>query len=556
NEQGKILFLLFSLASHALFAEQFAYLITFTNKQGTRPKSDSALFLSTRSLQRRAQAGVVFDTTDLPITQAYVDSVLQQTNGKIHGKSKWLNACVILIRDSSLIHNIDRFAFVSSYRLVGYYAADLHLPLHTTSDKSKANIAQKLTAFDAAYYYNTWLQTRLLNGDAIHRTGYKGTNKLIAVLDGGFDATDLHRGFDSMRRSGGIKEVYNFVLDTSYVYSYDIHGTQALSTIAANVPDTFVGSAPQASFALYITEDWFTEQPIELFNMAVAMERADSLGADIISSSLGYNTFDNPSDDLNFNRDCDGKSTIAARAVNMATQKGMLFIASAGNEGENVWRKVLTPGDADSALTVGSVNVAGLNPASSGRGPNAAGHTKPDVCALGNLASVFSREGYMQRDGTSFAVPQIAGWAACLWQAAPNATAFQIKQAMRACASKFSSPQDQLGYGIPDLKCAYKYLVKDTIPNVDTPTNAAWIYINPVPANTLLYINLNKDTAPQTVKLIIYSDAGQKMAEQMVSSQTTAIVNISIPVGSFAPGVYFLHAVSPVRNDVIKWIKN
>jgi subtilisin family serine protease len=311
----------------------------------------------------------------------------------------------------------------------------------------------KSTAFNAGYYGGTWAQTQLVKGQYIHERGYAGKGKYVAVFDGGFTGVNTHRGFDSLRAQNSIIDVHNFVLDTTTVYNYDDHGMAALSTIAANVADTFVGSAPKSQYALYVTEDGQSEQLIELFNFLFATERADSVGIDVISCSLGYNTFDNPDDDLVFSRDCDGRTTVAAKAVNMASAKGMIVVISAGNDGLSPWGKVLTPGDADSALTIGSVTGSGAEVYSSGKGPNASGVVKPDVCALGELSAVLTLSGYGQRAGTSFATPQIAGWVACIWGALPTLKASVLRKAIRSCASQYRSPTAQMGYGIPDLQC-------------------------------------------------------------------------------------------------------
>ncbi len=534
-------------------AMQYAYQVNFSNKNGTLPFSDSLTFLTTRSLARRASQGIALDSTDLPVTKAYVDSVLHVTGGKLHCTSKWLNLCVILLSDSSQIHNAEALAFVGSTRLVAVYSGILHKEPVADGDESTlgATFAARTTS-GSGYYSQTWNQTTMVNGDYLHDIGFKGAGKLIAVLDAGFAGTNTHVGFDSLRTSGRIVDSHNFTLASSGVYAYDSHGTEILSTMAGYVPNTYVGSAPLASYALYISEDDNSEQPIELLNMLAASERADSIGADIITSSLGYNTFDNTAYNLVYATDIDGKTTIAAKAANIATQKGMLFVASAGNEGDNSWMHILTPGDADSALTIGNVNSSGVNASTSGYGPNAAGQVKPDVCALGEPGAVFnSTGGYIADNGTSISTPEIAGWAACLWEAVPGATPAKLRNAIIRCASRYTSPGTQIGYGIPNFKCTAIDL--DVIDTPIPQTAELQVLVpNPVMENINIIITLQ---SPQEVFFRLTDLAGK---EVMVFSSTFASgknAAITYNVANLPGGIYFLKAVTSTQQQVLKVIK-
>lgn len=471
-------------------ALQYAYQVNFWNKNGTRPFSDSSVFLTSRSLARRSAQGIVLDSTDLPVTKAYVDSVLSLTGGTLHITSKWLNLCVILVTDTSRMSALNGIAFVKSKKMVAAYSTILHKGgFDSDGDEAASTPAYKTTS-GAAYYANTWDQTNMVNGYHLHDLGYKGQGKLIAVVDAGYYGTNTHPAFDSLRTSGRIVDERNFTLASNSVYAYDTHGTEVLSTMAGYVPNTYVGSAPLASYALYIGEDNNSEQPIELFNLLAATERADSIGADIVTTSLGYNTFDNSSFDLVFSRDLDGKTTPAAIGANMATQKGMLFVSSAGNEGGNSWNMILTPGDADSALTIGSVDISGNCASTSGYGPNAAGRVKPDACTLGQPGAVASAAGgFGSNSGTSIATPEIAGWAACLWQGASNVTTGQLRRAIIKCASRFTSPGTQIGYGIPNFRCAAIQL--EVIDNQQPPISEFNIIIaNPVTQSLNIIVNL------------------------------------------------------------------
>ena len=541
---GAVVLLLLTLSEKAV-AVQYAFQVSFTDKNNT-PYSLSAplAYLSPRAIARRAAQGISIDNTDLPVDPAYIDSVLTLTGGKMHEVSRWLNLCVILLSDSANIHALDGKPYITSTSLIAYYPGILHKELAVAT-----STVQKITA-DATYYGNTWYQTSLVHGDFLHGQGFDGSGKLIAVLDAGFQSVDTHPGFDSLFMNGRVYDTHNFKLAAPGVYAYSAHGTGVLSTIAGFVPGTFVGTAPRAMYALYVSEDSQSEQPIEMYNMLAASERADSIGADIITSSLGYNTFDDfHSADLVYATDLDGKSTIAARAANMATRKGMLFVASAGNEGGNSWNHILTPGDADSALTVGSVDNTGTAWFTSGYGPNAAGQVKPDVCAYGHNASVFTTTGYGAEDGTSLSVPQIAGWAACLWQANPSATPYLIRQAIMKCASKYSSSDTHIGYGVPNFQCTQQVLSVADTPPPFSATN--WIMATPNPFNGDLKLFISP-AAAGNVYFSLTDMAGRLVATMQAYAYHGTNIPMIFSLPSISSGAYILKATCSSQQQVIR----
>jgi serine protease AprX len=530
-------------------AVQYGYLVRFTDKNNTPFSLSSPLaYLSPRAMARRTMQGIAVDSADLPVNHTYIDSVLMLTGGILHESSKWLNLCVILLSDSTQIHALDGKAFIRSTQYLAYYGTDLH---HKPSPAAHA--AGKTTSSDSPYYGNTWDQTSVVNGFVLHDAGFNGQGKIIAVLDAGFINTDVHPGFDSMYNSGRLVDHYNFNLATPGVYNSDTHGYEVLSTMAGYVPGTYVGTAPMASYALYITEDYSGENRVELVNMLCGAERADSIGADVITTSLGYNTFDDPTMDFVFATDFDGKTTIAAQAANIATMKGMLFVASAGNEGGGGWNMILTPGDADSALTIGSVTSSLTPYYSSGYGPNAAGQVKPDVCGLGQTASVFyGTNGYGALGGTSLSTPQIAGWAACLWQANPTATPWLIRQAIIRCASSYSAPTDHIGYGVPNFACTEQIL------KVNQPqppfTGANWVIATPNPFGNELLLAVSPEENGN-VDFMLMDIAGRTVSDtrHYMAKGTNQTVSISLP--DVHAGVYVLMAVSATQQQVLKVVK-
>lgn len=528
-------------------AVQYAYQVIFTDKNSTPYSlSNPSLYLSARAIDRRTRQGIAIDSTDIPVNQTYINQVLTLTGGKFHEASRWFNFCVILVSDSAVIHSLDNRPYILGTKFIAYYADSLHRPLPPGNTYN--NPDKRPTSGGSAYYGETWNQTNMVKGNFLHDNGFTGGGKLIAVLDGGFIATDTHPGFHDLWSSGRVLDVHDFVHATESIFAHDTHGTKVLSTMAGYAPNTYVGSAPMASYALYISEDANSEQPIELINMLCATERADSLGADIVSTSLGYNLFDNGIGDFNFSTDFDGKTTIAAQAANVATLKGILFVASAGNEGGNSWNFVLTPGDADSALTIGSVDISGTNAPNSGYGPNAAGQVKPDVCAMGQPGSIFTTTGgYGTEGGTSFATPQVAGWAACLWQSYPKATPYQIKQAIRKCASSFTTPGPHIGYGIPNFQCATNELL-----NVIDPHNGPRDLIsalNPFKGEMQMVVTTDTD---QYVDIALIDVTGRIVTtiHQLFTKQMATPV--TVPVYELPHGLYFLKAVSPTRQQVLK----
>ena len=549
------------LLTNRATASQFAFQITFTDKNNTPYSlSDPLVYLSSRALARRSIQGIAIDSTDLPVNQTYVDSVLVLTGpgSVLHETSRWLNMCMILLPDSASILNLAGKSFISNITLVGYYATDLHRNSATTGTSSNAAPAKRTTNTDSDYYGDTWLQTLMVNGNFLNDNGYKGEGKLIAVLDAGYIGTNTLPGFDSMWFSGRVVDMYDFTFRNTEVFLQADHGTEVLSTMAGYVPDTFVGTAPFAMYALYVSEYNPDDQPLELDNMICASERADSLGADVITESLGYDIFDYPPGSGQvFATDLDGKTTVAAKAANIATKKGMLFVATAGNDGSPIsgWgNHIMTPGDADSALTIGSVDGSEDASSFSGYGPNAAGQIKPDVCGMGEGAYTFSSGGgYTTPAGTSISTPQIAGWAACLWQANPNATPYQIRQAIIKCANHYSDPGPQLGYGVPNFQCTEQALnVKDTPPPF---SKTIWVIAAPNPFSDEIKLLVSPNES-QDVQFTIVDMTGKEVASLQLFLYQGYNTPITIPAQELPAGIYILKAVSTTQEQVVKLEKS
>lgn len=450
--------LLFTLGMLKSNAQFFRYIIRLKNKTGTPYSiSNPSQFLTQRAIDRRIRYGIAIDETDLPITPRYIDSIRQAGNVTIINLSKWLNQVCIYTTDAAALNKINGFDFVLSSSSIAAKTQNSSQPVNKQLDIpsliTPATPASVQNSNDFYSYGSSYDQVHLHNAEFLHNYNFRGQGMQIAIIDDGFANFLTLSTFDSVRNNHQILGTWDFVTNNSSVNEDDNHGMKCFSTIAANMPGNFVGTAPAASYYLYRTEDISSEYPIEEQNWVAAAERADSLGVDILTTSLGYTTFDNSTFNHTY-ADLNGNTTIMARAANLAVKKGILALAAAGNDGNNSWHYISTQGDADSVLTIGAVSVSRQVASFSSYGPNSDGQIKPDIAALGTNAVVAST-GTGQPvfgNGTSFATPIMAGITACLWQAFPEVKNLDIVQGLRASGDKYTTPDDRSGYGIPDVK--------------------------------------------------------------------------------------------------------
>jgi hypothetical protein len=540
--------------------QQHAYRISFTDKKGAAADiSLPAAFLSARALDRRNVQHLAIDSADLPVSKVYVDSVLKLTGGILHLRSRWLNYCVVLVSDTSDMQFVRGKSFVKDITYVAMFSSPLHLlpaaPFSTGDTAATAGVpggSTMKTTSDVGYYGSAYDQINIANGQYLHNQGYRGSGKMIAVLDAGFAYVNTLAGFDSMRSGNRLADTYNFDLDTNDVFNYSTHGMEVLSTMAGIVNGAFVGTAPDALYALYLTEHNADEQPFEMDNLVAGLERADSIGADIASISLGYNFMSIGMINANLSfADIDGKTTVAARAANIATRKGMLIVSSAGNEGSNSWGKILTPGDADSALTIGSVDGLKNRSATSGKGPNSAGVLKPDVCMQGAPAAVLNTVGSVSSgSGTSLATPEMAGLAACLWQMFPKATPYQLRDAIRRSAHRADRPDTLYGYGVPDFGKAadlLKLVVDTTAPVLPDFT------VGPSPFSGTFQLNIGA-MGNTTAELSLVDVQGKLLLQRSLLLNAGAnTFDVAMP-GNAPSGIYILRIVSGGQMKVVKLV--
>ncbi|MCA0362636.1 MAG: S8 family serine peptidase [Bacteroidetes bacterium] len=433
--------LLYLFFSGLIASGQNKYFIYLKDKTGSsfsinKPEE----FLSARSINRRKTQKIAINLRDIPVNKTYIDQIITK-GAKVLGKSKWLNAVLIAATETQL-NEIKKLSFVSSVEGNG--------DIKGARIGTTANFNNKFGTQEDYNYGNSLNQIQQIGADKMHKAGFTGKGILIAILDSGFEKAINLEVFKHLVSENKIIMTYDFVDQESDVYDDHNHGTSVLSCIAAKSPGKLYGTAPDASIALFRTEDVSSETKIEEVNWLLAAEKADSLGADVINSSLGYYEFDNPKQNYVYT-DMDGNKTISAKAADFAVGVGIIVVVSAGNEGNTAWKYISTPADADSVISVGAVDVGG-NPAGfSSFGPGPTGTIKPEVAARGSSTVLaYPNNTIGASNGTSFSSPIMAGFCASLKQEFPTLTALQMREVIIKSASKYETPDTRVGYGIPN----------------------------------------------------------------------------------------------------------
>ena len=403
-------------------------------------------FLSSEAIARRERMGIAVEADDCPIAPAILDQ-LAQIGVKPILTSKWMRTVVVESEDYGVEQTLRQLPMVDSVQFV--WQGEATAPLDRV--ESGERLAPTKEPKKSPYGYALG-QIKLLNGLKLHRAGFRGQGMRVAVIDAGFLNADRMRVFDSLRLLG----TYNVVSPGQSVFAEDEHGTKVLSCLAANAPGWMVGTAPEASYWLIKSEDSRSEYPIEEDYYVAALEFADSVGVAVVSSSLGYYTFDD--DSLSYTQaDLDGHTAFISRAAHRAAEKGLLLFSSAGNEGNSTWEKITFPADTEGILTVGSMTSQKERSRFSSKGLTADGRIKPDLVALGSGSCVVVGSGEISYgSGTSFATPILAGMGICLWQALPQLSPQELIDLLRQSGSQAERPDAELGYGLPNLYKAYK----------------------------------------------------------------------------------------------------
>ncbi len=438
----------FSLLGQDNYKQYDKFWVEFTDKNNNPYSVFKPLeYLSPRALERRKKQGIPIKENDLPVTPNYIFQ-LRDLGAEVNYTSKWLNGASITA-DSTTFLRIMKLPCIKHGEAVGVSKPNrAHRPKnpipYTSFEKSEDKYGEAAN------------QIKQLNGHILHDLGYDGSGMLVAVLDGGFNNVDIMPFFDSLRADGRLLQGRDFVMNDYYPYESSSHGSQVLSTMAANIPGLMIGTAPGASYVCVKTEETSSELRIEEDNWVVGAEYADSLGADVINSSLGYTQFDDKRMNYTY-KDMDGNTTRVTKGADVAASKGILVVNSAGNSGAGAWKFIGAPADGDSVLAVGAVDAVGRKSYFSSFGPSADKQVKPDVSAKGSSTTVASLYGYSadRADGTSFAAPVTAGMVASLWQAFPDKSNMEIMEAVRTNGHLNTDPSTGLGYGVPDYYAAY-----------------------------------------------------------------------------------------------------
>jgi subtilisin family serine protease len=519
------LFLAF-IAGKPMFAQVTAgpkkYWITFKDKSNSPYSINTPeQFLSEAALKRRQLQNIPIKDNDLPVNQLYVDQI-QNLGVQVISRSKWFNSITIQVDDTSILSTINSLPFVNGYSQVARlkaktvaddFMADLRRVAEATEAKQKkANSTQTKSATNNGVYGAANVQIEMIGGSKLHEMGFTGKGMTIAVLDAGFYNVDQISHFDSLRQSGRLLGTKDFVQGGTQVFEDNSHGMSVLSTMAANTPGEIVGTAPQANYWLLRTEEAATEFIIEEYNWVAGAEFADSVGAWIINSSLGYTRFDDTLTSHTYNQ-LDGNTTPITIGADLAASKGILVINSAGNSGGDAWRFIGAPADGDSVLTIGAVNSERAYASFSSRGPSVDGRIKPNVCAMGQQSVLVVSSGEVARsNGTSFSSPILAGMAACLWQAHPTASAMEIFKAIEQSADQYENPDDMKGFGIPDFMEAHSILARTQL-NQTASDSIVNVFPNPfIEGLSLEFFS----TMEQEITVTVHKLSGKRVYEEKI----------------------------------------
>ena len=491
--------------------------------------------LSERAIERRRKAGFdVPDYRDLPVWKAYTDQI-SSTGLSLHCTSKWMNTALFKSSEPIGTGIPDQFPFIKEVKIVRSPESKGY-----SLDKDKIDYASS----DLPAYNNP---LSMINGIRVLNSGLTGKGVLIAVIDGGFTNADLIPSLEHLRNRNGIKGTYDFVNRNEFVYAYNDHGTAVMSVLAGMIPGAIEGSAPGADYWLLRSEITESEYPAEEDLWVAAAEFADSIGADIISSSLGYSTFDDPLMDYRFS-DMDGDKAFVSRAADIAASLGILVVNSAGNERNNPWIRIIAPSDGDSVLAVGAVGGDRIISSFSSAGPSSDRQIKPDIVSQGVSVPVQVSPAMISRaNGTSFSCPLISGICACIMQAVPQATNMEIISALQSASDKHLSPDSLYGYGIPDIEKTIAILQDK---HLSKPVSGIVVFPNPF--RDELFITFSD--IPEKLNVELFDQSGRLMMKREFTdfiSRSLILDDLPVP----GKGVYFVRLITPDETYIHKIIK-
>lgn len=491
-------------------------------------------YLSALALERRAKQNIALHPTDFPVEDAYLNEI-KNLNISVERTSKWLNAASVSVFSQADIYLLEALPFVKKVTPVKTLKMTEVESFYKTNKSAAASLN----------YGDTKAQIQQLNGDFLHDQGYRGQGMTIAVIDGGFSDVDLIGGFDSLWMNNRIKTSYDFVDNDTNVFHLGNHGRSVLSVMGGYIDGVYVGTAPNANYVLLKSENEGSESKVEEDNWVAATEFADSVGADVINSSLGYNTFDGGVGDYVYS-DFDGRTTVVSQGAVWAHRKGILVVNSMGNEGSGPWQYMLSPADVDSILSIGGADLGNNHVGFASIGPTADGRQKPNVSALAAGAFVLtSSNTTTPANGTSFSAPLISGLAACLWQAGPTLTNYQILELIERSAHQYNNPDMLLGYGIPNFAQAWGSI------GVEENEGFQNLKVYPVPFGDEMTID-GFDENETSVKVSLTNINGTLIETKFHFNNGKLVID---NLGSLSRGVYVLRLVSNLNSVSFKVIK-
>jgi serine protease AprX len=537
----KLSYLLFFIVPLFSFSQEEDAWIYFTDKPNAQFYLDNPLeMLTQRALDRRAAQGIALQINDAPIEPLYVEQVAAYEGITLKAKSKWMN-CVHVRGSVTAINALSELSFVQS---IDFADESLNVSGRQRANQPIIPVNKSMDVTENFNYGNSQNQIQMLNGHLLHQANYTGVGKIIAVLDSGFinvdSTTPFQRLFDNNLILGG----YNYVSQSTDVYSLHNHGTLVLSCMGGFVDGELVGTAPNAQYYLFVTEDVSEENPVEESYWVEAAEEADRLGVDVITSSLGYFGYDNPNYSHAYS-DMTGNAAFASRGGNVAFSKGIVVVASAGNNGNSSEPHVGVPAEATNVLAIGAVQFNEQYASFSSIGPSFDNRIKPDVMAQGQASVVANTSGNIQTaSGTSFSGPIMAGMIASFWQAVPGLTNQQVVDFVKESADRFANPNEQYGYGIPDFQLALQ--------NALLSTNQSQIerfQFFPNPTNGNVTFVIPSQSSPNEIKL--YNSLGQMVFASKVEN---SIQNIALD--QLNSGIYYFTLNTSDQTYQGKIIKN
>lgn len=540
--------------------------VEFTDKNNSNHSLNRPYeFLSPKAIERRQKQSIPIDMYDIPVSKLYIDSVLSDTTLQLLYTSRWFNGAMFKSVSSEAITHLNQLDFVALTEIAK--PSSISVSKKSSQQSVESEITEQinddhkysysgLNPFSSSVYHPWYagygaseVQISMLNGQSLHDNGYWGKGITIAVLDGGYRSVDTMKAFENLWQQDKILGFYDFVETKEQLFTGHAHGTYVLSVMAAHLPGEYTGVAPDASYWLLRTEDAATEFRIEEYNWLAGAEFADSVGADIINSSLGYTTFDDASQNYLY-ADLDGETTRVSRAANMAFSRGMLVVNSAGNYGTQPWRYIGSPADAKGVLAVGATDSRRQIASFSSVGPSSDGRIKPQILAQGQGVAIVNYLGTISNaNGTSFSSPLIAGLSACLWGKYPDATNEQIKKAIIRSGDRYFKPDSVYGYGMADFKVASVLLEKQFEDNQFIKLSN-----NPlIPESTLSFYSVQYEI----ISIELINSSGQKVwgKDNIAIFEGFNEIQPFTDITSLTSGMYLVRVNFRNNSELIKTIK-